>query len=156
MIEYKYTELAKELFTKGIALPEPYRANASDAGMDLRLCSEEPLKIFPGQSVKAQTGICISMFKALRSDIFDPCALLLPRSSQGLKLQNTIGLIDQDYQEGVFVKWENTSEEVIVIQPNERMVQIIIIPCLVANWSEEKEFTQNTFRGMGDGSSGKG
>lgn len=115
-------------------------------------------KIFinPGQTMKIGTGIAVHM---CRQDI---AAMILPRSgrgSKGLVIGNLVGLIDSDYQgELIVCLWNRNPESsgvVQVIDPLERIAQLMFVPVLQVGFKEVKEFSQDSVRGEnGFGSSG--
>ncbi|WP_347257490.1 dUTP diphosphatase, partial [Methylocaldum sp.] len=93
----------------GSEIPLPHYATSGAAGLDLRACLDEPLRLEPGESKLIPTGLAIH--------IEDPnlAAVLLPRSGLGHKhgivLGNLVGLIDSDYQGQVFVSCWNRGTE---------------------------------------------
>ena len=80
----------------GNQIPLPAHATGGSAGMDLRACIDETIRLKPGETELIPTGIAIH--------INDPglAATILPRSGLGHKhgivLGNLVGLIDSDYQ----------------------------------------------------------
>jgi dUTP pyrophosphatase len=60
--------------------------------------------------------------------------VLLPRSGlghkQGLVLGNLVGLIDSDYQGEVKISCWNRSDSTIVIEPGQRICQLVIVPVI--------------------------
>ena len=66
--------------------------------------------------------------------IGDPgyAAMILPRSGLGHKsgivLGNLVGLIDSDYQGQLMVSTWNRSSTAFVLQPMDRLAQLIIVP----------------------------
>ncbi|MBU2737281.1 dUTP diphosphatase [Acidithiobacillus concretivorus] len=107
--------------------PLPHYASADAAGMDLRACLDEPLHL------SANTVELVSAGFAMH--IADPgiTALLLPRSGlghKGLVLGNLTGLIDADYQGPIKISLWNRSQEEIVIEPGERVAQMVLVPII--------------------------
>lgn len=149
-MELKFTDLAIEL-----ELDLPSKGSEDAAGWDLSACIDKPARIFPDEVVKIPTGIHIHIGS---ETFYGPLAgLLLPRSSNsGLILDNTIGLIDSDYQGEIMVKVRNISEDIITIRPKDRLAQLVIIPVLSQlGFDAVGEFSQSTARGSkGFGSSG--
>ena len=103
----------------------PKIATSGSAGVDLRVCLDDPLLIQPGDCELLSTGIAIH--------VEDPslAALILPRSGLGHKhgiiLGNGVGLIDSDYQGELKISCFNRSKEAFTINPGERVAQLIII-----------------------------
>lgn len=164
MIKVKKTSLAKELeetifYTDksqeiGTRISfSPKRATEGSAGYDVRACIKEPLYIFPKEIVKIPIGVAIWIHNRLQKyhEDIGYAGLLMPRSSiRCLKLTNTIGLLDSDFQNEISFKYENTSEEeTIVIQPGERIGQLVVIPVYLGELLEVEEFEEETERGLG-------
>jgi len=110
--------------------PLPAYATAGSAGMDLRAAIDAPLELAGGDTVLVPSGIAIH--------IADPglCAMVLPRSGlghrHGLVLGNGTGLIDADYQGPLMVSLWNRSREAYVVQPGDRIAQLVLVPVVRA------------------------
>src|SRR5580692_8610498 len=110
----------------GREFPLPQHATAGSAGMDLRACIDAPLLLAPGSAELIPTGVSIY--------IADPAlaAMLLPRSGlghrNGIVLGNLVGLIDSDYQGQLMVSLWNRGTEPFVVQPMDRIAQLIVVP----------------------------
>lgn len=130
----------------GNEFPLPHYATPGSAGMDLRACVEEATELHPGDTLLIPTGIAIH--------ISDPnlAATILPRSGLGHKhgivLGNLVGLIDSDYQGQIFVSCWNRGDTTFVIEPGERIAQLVIIPVIQAAFNVVSEFPQSD-RGEG-------
>ncbi len=131
----------------------PAYGTPGSAGLDLRACLDAPLTIEPGQTVLVPTGLAIH--------IGDPAyaAMILPRSGLGHKsgivLGNLVGLIDSDYQGQLMVSTWNRSTTTFVLQPMDRLAQLIIVPVLQVAFNVVTEFASSD-RGVGGfGSTGK-
>jgi dUTP pyrophosphatase len=137
----------------GDTFPLPDYATPGSAGMDLRACIDAPLILNPGQTELVGTGIAIH--------IGDPgiCATILPRSGLGHKhgivLGNLVGLIDSDYQGQLMVSVWNRSNEDFVIQPGDRIAQLVMLPVIQANFSIVDDFDSSERGQGGFGSSGR-
>ena len=131
----------------------PAYGTPGSAGLDLRACIDAPLTIEPGQTVLVPTGLAIH--------IGDPgyAAMILPRSGLGHKsgivLGNLVGLIDSDYQGQLMVSTWNRSGNAFVLQPMDRLAQLIVVPVLQVGFNVVTEFSSSD-RGVGGfGSTGK-
>jgi dUTP pyrophosphatase len=86
-------------------------------------------------------------------------AMILPRSGLGHKhgivLGNLVGLIDSDYQGQLFVSCWNRSQQAFVMNPLERIAQLVIVPVLQAQFNVVEEFAQSERGAGGFGSTGK-
>ncbi|MDZ7858534.1 dUTP diphosphatase [Sphaerotilus sp.] len=128
------------------------------AGIDLIACLDAPLEVFPqAQAQLVPTGLALHMNDA------GFCALIVPRSGlghkKGLVLGNSIGVIDADYMAQCFVSvWNrNPTGEPIVIQPGDRIAQMLFVPILRPRLVLVDEFSASSERGMGGfGSTGVG
>ena len=123
------------------------------AGLDLRACIEQPLTLAPGDAALIPTGIAIHLG--------DPtlAAMLLPRSGLGHKngivLGNLVGLIDSDYQGPLMVSCWNRGREAFVVNPMERIAQMIVVPVVQVQLNVVESFEQSE-RGVGGfGSTGR-
>ena len=131
----------------------PAYGTPGSAGLDLRACLDAPLTIEPGQTVLVPTGLAIH--------IGDPgyAAMILPRSGLGHKsgivLGNLVGLIDSDYQGQLMVSTWNRSSTAFVLQPMDRLAQLIIVPVLQVAFNVVTDFASSDRGAGGFGSTGK-
>lgn len=132
----------------------PAYATGGAAGLDLRACIKEPLTLAPGATELIPSGLAIHLD--------DPglAALVLPRSGLGHKhgivLGNLVGLIDSDYQGQIGVSMWNRSKEAFVIQPMERIAQLVVVPVVQVQLNVVDEFAASGRGAGGFGSTGKG
>lgn len=130
----------------GDSIPLPSYATDGSAGMDLRVVSDEAIELQPGETALLKTGIAIH--------IEDPglAAVILPRSGLGHKhgivLGNLVGLIDSDYQGELMVSCWNRGQSAFVIQPAERIAQLVILPVVQAQFNLVSDFSDSE-RGAG-------
>lgn len=123
------------------------RGSDGAAGYDLRACIDQPVELQPGQSVLIDTGISVY--------VKDPnyASVILPRSGLGHKsgiiLGNTVGLIDSDYQGNLMMSLLNRKSEVFVINPLDRVAQLVFVPVIHPEFNITDEFEENTDRGAG-------
>lgn len=131
----------------------PAYATAGSAGLDLRACLEAPLELAPGQTALLPTGLAIH--------IADPglAAMILPRSGLGHKhgivLGNLVGLIDSDYQGQLMVSCWNRGATAFVVNPMERIAQMVIVPVVQAAFRVVEDFDASHRGEGGFGSTGK-
>ena len=137
----------------GSEFPLPAYATDGAAGMDLRACLDEHLRIEPGESHLVPTGIAIHV-KDKRT-----AAVLLPRSGLGHKhgivLGNLVGLIDSDYQGQVFVSLWNRGHEHFVVEPGDRIAQMVFVPIVPVEFEVVTEFKETERGAGGFGHSGR-
>jgi dUTP pyrophosphatase len=108
----------------------PAYATPGSAGLDLRACLDAPITLEP-QTWLVGTGLAIH--------VADPAyaAIILPRSGLGHKhgivLGNLVGLIDSDYQGQLMVSCLEPQRHPFVMQPMERIAQLVIVPVVQAH-----------------------
>ena len=132
----------------------PHYATSGSAGLDLRACIGSPVTLQPGQTELIPSGIAIHLA--------DPglAAMVLPRSGLGHKhgivLGNLIGLIDSDYQGQIFVSTWNRGSTPFVLNPLERLAQLVVVPVVQVGFNIVDEFGASSRGANGFGSTGKG
>ncbi len=137
----------------GSSIPLPAYTTDGAAGMDLRACLEDDIKLGPGDTELIPTGIAIYLA--------DPgyAAVLLPRSGLGHKhgivLGNLVGLIDSDYQGQLMVSVWNRSKDSFTITPGDRIAQLVIVPVQQVSLDIVEEFIASPRGENGFGSSGR-
>jgi dUTP pyrophosphatase len=147
------TTIAVKVLNARMAEQLPAYATPGSAGLDLRACLEAPLTLQPGDSTLIRTGLAIH--------IADPglAAMILPRSGLGHKhgivLGNLVGLIDSDYQGELMVSCWNRGREAFVVQPMERIAQMVIVPVVKARFERVEAFESSDRGAGGFGSTGK-
>jgi dUTP pyrophosphatase len=131
----------------------PAYATPGSAGLDLRACIEHTQTLHPGETTMIPTGMAIHLN--------DPgyAAMILPRSGLGHKhgivLGNLVGLIDSDYQGQLLVSCWNRSKESFILNPLERIAQLVIVPVVQASFNVVDEFAASERGEGGFGSTGK-
>jgi len=131
----------------------PAYATSGSAGLDLRACINEALHIQPGTTHLIPTGLAIHLA--------DPAyaAMILPRSGLGHKhgivLGNLVGLIDSDYQGELMVSTWNRGNTEFILNPMDRLAQLVIVPVLQVGFNVVDEFDSSSRGAGGFGSTGK-
>ncbi len=131
----------------------PAYATTGSAGLDLRACIAEPITIEPGSTHLIPTGLAIHLA--------DPgyAAMILPRSGLGHKhgivLGNLVGLIDSDYQGELMVSTWNRGSTSFVLNPMERLAQLVIVPVMQVGFNIVESFDSSERGAGGFGSTGK-
>ena len=137
----------------GQEFPLPTYATEGSAGLDLRACVDAPLTIEPGVTKLIPTGLALYLGDASLA------ATILPRSGLGHKhgivLGNLVGLIDSDYQGPLMVSCWNRADQSYVVEPGERIAQLVILPVLKATFDVVEDFHVSDRGDGGFGSSGK-
>ena len=131
----------------------PAYATRGSAGLDLRACIDEPLTLAAGATQLVPTGLSVH--------IADPsyAAIILPRSGLGHKhgivLGNLVGLIDSDYQGPLMVSAWNRSSQDFVLEPMERLAQLVVVPVQQIEFDIVDDFEDSTRGQGGFGSTGR-
>lgn len=119
-------------FTDETLLPK--RETAHAAGYDLR--AAETVELAPGEIKLVPTGVKAYMQAGEVLYLYDRSSN--PRK-KGLVLINSVGVIDGDYygnpdNEGhIFAQMKNITEETVVVEAGERIVQAVFAPFLLAD-----------------------
>ena len=131
----------------------PHYATPGSAGLDLRACIDQSITLKPGQAELIPSGIAIHLD--------DPglAAMVLPRSGLGHKhgivLGNLVGLIDSDYQGQIFVSVWNRGQNDFVLNPMERIAQLVVVPVVQVAFNVVQDFDESHRGEAGFGSTGK-
>ena len=141
--------LIKKLDSK-VQLPK-YKTDGS-SGMDLMAFLERPVNLKPQESKLIPTGISIAIPEDTEIQI-RPRSGLAAKSN--ISVLNTPGTIDSDYRGEIKIILFNHGKEDFVINNNDRIAQMILMPIVKAEF-EEVENLPKTLRGSGGfGSTGK-
>jgi dUTP pyrophosphatase len=120
------------------ANPLPEYATSGSSGMDIRAAIEIPLVIKSLQRTLVPTGLFIELPDGYEAQI-------RPRSGmavkQGITCLNTPGTIDADYRGEIKILLINLSDKDQVINPGDRIAQMVIQKVEKAVWSEAKEIS---------------
>lgn len=130
----------------------PAYGSLGAAGADLTACLDTPVTIAPGQTAFIPTGIAL--------EVPANCAgLIYARSGmackQGLAPANKVGVIDSDYRGEILVALHNHGRQSRVIEPGQRIAQLLITPVLTPAYEEVPELSDTLRDAGGFGSTGK-
>jgi dUTP pyrophosphatase len=131
----------------------PAYATNGSAGLDLRAAIDDAITLRPGDTALVPTGLAIHLD--------DPAlaAIIIPRSGLGHKhgivLGNGVGLIDSDYQGQVFVSCWNRGKDAFVVNPLERIAQLVVVPVVQVDLNVVESFEASGRGAGGFGSTGK-
>ncbi|HWQ51162.1 MAG TPA: dUTP diphosphatase [Terriglobales bacterium] len=130
----------------------PARATEGSAGLDLTAALPTPSSIPSGARALIPTGIAVALEPGTVGLVFARSGLA---TKHGIALSNGVGVIDSDYRGEVRVGLVNLSEEAYVIEPGERIAQLVVVPiCMPEPVLVEK--LPETGRGAGGfGSTGR-
>lgn len=125
--------------------PLPRYQSDMAAGMDIRCHLSEPIVLQPLERRLLPTGLYIELPVGYEAQIRPRSGLALKR---GLTVLNTPGTIDADYRGEIGVILINLSSEPQVIEPGERICQMVIARYEQAD-IEVVETLSETERGAG-------
>ena len=131
----------------------PDYATEGSAGLDLRAAINKKMELHSKETILIPTGLSIFIENK------DYAATLLPRSGlghkKGIVLGNLVGLIDSDYQGELMISCWNRSKENYIIEPLDRIAQMIFIKVEHPKLEIVDEFRTSKRGEKGFGSSGK-
>lgn len=99
-----------------LAAPKP-----GDAGYDIR--SNQNLEIYPGEQAMISTGLHVQIPNEMVGILKDRSSM----ASQGLRVSG--GVIDASYRGEIIVLLENRGHAPCSIKVNDRIVQMVVVPC---------------------------
>lgn len=134
------------------AYPTPSYATEKSAGMDLKADIKEPVTLGPLERAMIPTGLYIALPDGTEAQVRPRSGLA---AKHGISVLNAPGTIDADYRGEVKVILVNLSNEPFVVNPGERIAQMVVAQYAKVEW-EEVEILDETLRGEGGfGSTGR-
>ena len=125
---------------------EPTKGSAAAAGWDLYAAFEgESIEIPAHETRMIGTGLAIELPTGTFGAIFARSGLA---SKQGLRPANCVGVVDSDYRGEVKVALHNDSDVVRIVEPQERIAQLVIMSYYQTQLNEVEELS-DTERGEG-------
>lgn len=130
----------------------PSYGSLGAAGCDLSAAIDSNMVIAPHQTVKIPTGLAMELPEGTFGAIYARSGIA---TREGLAPANKVGIVDWDYRGEIMVAIHNHSDEYRVVEPGQRIAQLIIQPYIKAIY-EEANVLDSTDRGAGGfGSTGK-
>ena len=130
----------------------PTRGSEHAAGYDLYAATDYNIEIQPHTTVKIGTGLSFELPQGTFAAIFPRSGIATKR---GLRPANCVGVCDSDYRGEYIVALHNDTNEVQIIEPQERIAQMILLPFVEMSFNEVNELS-DTVRGAGGfGGSGR-
>lgn len=123
----------------------PFYATERSAGMDIKANIEEPITLQPLQRAMIPTGLYIALPEGTEAQIRPRSGLA---AKHGITVLNTPGTIDADYRGEIKVILVNLSNEDFVINPGERIAQMVVARYEKVEW-DSVEILDDTERGAG-------
>ena len=115
------------------------------AGADLYACIDEAVTINPGETAFIGTGIAMEIPMGYAGFIYARSGL---SCKKGLAPANKVGVVDADYRGEITVALYNHAPEARVVEPNERIAQMVVAPFLKVDFQEVDQLS-DTVRGVG-------
>ena len=122
------------------------------AGADLYCAEEHEISVCSGQKCSIGTGISMEIPEGYVWLVFARSGLAC---KNGLRLCNSVGVIDADYRGEIKVVLHNDSEYVREIKPGERVAQMIVMPYPKVSFIEAEELSDTVRGESGFGGTGR-
>ena len=123
----------------------PAYETAHAAGLDIRAHLTEAISIAPMQRQLIPTGLFIELPIGYEAQIRPRSGLAF---KNGITVLNSPGTIDADYRGEIKVLLINFSDQVFVVEPGERIAQMVLAAHVQISW-EEVTVLSETARGEG-------
>ena len=134
------------------AYQTPAYATEKSAGMDLKANINEPVTLGPLERALIPTGLFMALPDGTEAQVRPRSGLA---AKYGISVLNAPGTIDADYRGEVKVILVNLSNEPFVVNPGERVAQLVLAKYEKIEW-DEVEILDETARGEGGfGSTGR-
>lgn len=130
-------------------LPE-YETEAS-AGMDIKANTSEPIVLGPLERQLIPTGLYIQLPVGYEAQVRPRSGLAL---KHGITVANSPGTVDADYTGEIGVILINLSNEKFVINPGDRIAQLVVAKHERVEWKEVRELDETERGSSGFGSTG--
>ena len=121
------------------------------AGADLYTNIQDKITLKPGETYFFPTGISLEIPIGMMGLIFARSGL---GCKSGLAPANKVGVIDSDYRGEIIVALHNHSKEERVINPNDRIAQIVFMPYVKGVFEIKDELEESNRDKGGFGSTG--
>lgn len=123
----------------------PAYGSADAAGADLYALTDGPAAIAPGETILIRTGLALAIPKGYVGLV---CARSGMACKRGLAPANKVGVVDADYRGEVMIFLHNHGPETQVVEPGDRVAQLVIVPYLTVQFAPAEEL-DGTERGSG-------
>lgn len=130
------------------ANPLPAYATEGSSGMDIRANLDIPQTLKPLERALIPTGLFVEIPTGYEAQIRPRSGLAI---RHGITCLNSPGTIDSDYRGEIKIILVNLSQEEQVIEPGERIAQLIFQRVEKGNWTEVRvlESTERNKGGFG-------
>ncbi|MBE6229136.1 MAG: dUTP diphosphatase [Bacteroidales bacterium] len=134
------------------AFDVPQYATAMSAGMDLKANITEPVELDTLERAMVPTGLYIELPDGYEAQVRPRSGLA---AKFGVTVANAPGTIDADYRGEIKVILINLSKEKFVVNPGERIAQMVIAKYEQIEWKEVGELGSSERGEGGFGSTGR-
>lgn len=104
-----------------------------DAGVDLTYCGSQAVSLAPGARHLFSTGIAMQLPPGFEGQIRPRSGLALKK---GITVLNSPGTIAPGYRGEIGILLVNLSVETQMIEPGERIAQLVVAPCATIAFRE--------------------
>ncbi len=129
----------------------PKYETVGSAGMDIRAFMEAPVELKPLERAMIPTGLFIELPQGYEAQIRPRSGLA---AKKGISIPNSPGTIDSDYRGEIKVIVINLSNEVQIIEPAERVAQMVIARYEQISWLNVDNLSDSERGAGGFGSTG--
>ena len=130
----------------------PQYATDGASGMDLRADLSSPVAMQPLERKLVPTGLFIELPQGYEAQVRPRSGLAI---KHGITCLNTPGTIDADYRGEIKIVLINLSGEKQIINPGDRIAQLVIQKVEKINWEQVTVLTETVRNEGGFGSTGK-
>lgn len=130
----------------------PQYSTEGSSGMDLRAHLDNPISLKPLERCLVPTGLFIELPPDCEAQVRPRSGLAI---RQGITCLNTPGTVDSDYRGEIKVILINLSAEEQLIQPGDRIAQLVIQKVEKALWQQVDVLEETVRNSGGFGSTGK-
>ncbi|MGB5850447.1 MAG: dUTP diphosphatase [Ignavibacteriaceae bacterium] len=147
-ITIKFKRLSEEFNN----IPLPSYSTSGSAGMDIRAAIKESAKLKPMEVEMITTNLSVEIPEGFEIQVRPRSGLA---AKHGIGILNSPGTIDSDYRGEVKIILINFSKQEFIIQPGERIAQLILSKVFKARLEETEELNHSKRGKGGFGHSGK-
>jgi dUTP pyrophosphatase len=140
-VEIKFRRIRKELNH----IPLPSYATKGSAGLDIYAAPDKPVVIHRGEIEMIPTNISVEIPEGYEIQVRPRSGLA---AKHGIGILNSPGTIDSDYRGEIKIIIINFGREDFIIQPAERIAQLVVAKVYRAQFTEANELN-STSRGEG-------
>ncbi len=131
--------------------PLPHYATAFSAGVDLQAAIPQSIILKPLERAVIPTGVFLEIPEGYEGQVRPRSGLA---AKKGVTVLNAPGTVDSDYRGEVGVILVNLSQEPFVVEPGDRIAQMVFARHERVEWEEAAELSDSGRGAGGFGSTG--